>query len=68
LTCVNVTLQRVDVAKRDAVYDWADQVVQDHGKVNLIFNNAGVEFVSSIEGIEYEDFEWLMNSNFWGVV
>jgi NAD(P)-dependent dehydrogenase (short-subunit alcohol dehydrogenase family) len=65
---VNVTSQRVDVANRDAVYGWADQVVKDHGKVNLIFNNAGVELASSVEGIKYEDFEWLMNINFWGVV
>jgi NAD(P)-dependent dehydrogenase (short-subunit alcohol dehydrogenase family) len=65
---VNVTSQRLDVANRDAVYEWADQVAKDHGKVNLIFNNAGVELVSSVEGIKYEDFEWLMNINFWGVV
>jgi NAD(P)-dependent dehydrogenase (short-subunit alcohol dehydrogenase family) len=65
---VKVTSQKLDVANRDAVYEWADQVAQDHGKVNLIFNNAGVELVSSVEGIKYEDFEWLMNINFWGVV
>jgi NAD(P)-dependent dehydrogenase (short-subunit alcohol dehydrogenase family) len=65
---VRVTSQRLDVASREAVYDWADRVVKDHGKVNLIFNNAGVELVSSVEGISYEDFEWLMNINFWGVI
>ena len=65
---VNVTSQRVDVANRDAVYRWADQVVKDHGKVNLMINNAGVELVSSVDGIAYEDFEWLMNINFWGAV
>lgn len=65
---VKVTTQQVDVSDRESVYAWADQVVQDHGKVNLVFNNAGVELVSSLEGVEYEDFEWLMNINFWGVV
>jgi short-subunit dehydrogenase len=65
---VEVTSQKLDVADRDAVYAWADQVAKDHGKVNLIFNNAGVELASSIDGINYEDFEWLMNINFWGVV
>ena len=39
---VRVTAQTVDVADRRAVYEWADQVVAQHGKVNLIFNNAGV--------------------------
>jgi butyryl-CoA dehydrogenase len=65
---VKVTSQLVDVADRDAVYVWADQVVADHGKVNLIFNNAGVALSATIEAMSYEDFEWLMNINFWGVI
>jgi NAD(P)-dependent dehydrogenase (short-subunit alcohol dehydrogenase family) len=63
-----ITSQRVDVADRGAVYAWADQVVADHGRVNLIFNNAGVALAASIEAMSYEDFEWLMSINFWGVV
>jgi butyryl-CoA dehydrogenase len=65
---VKVTSQRVDVAERDAVFAWADKVVEDHGRVNLIFNNAGVALGATIEAMSYEDFEWLMNINFWGVV
>jgi NAD(P)-dependent dehydrogenase (short-subunit alcohol dehydrogenase family) len=65
---VKVTSQVVDVAERDAVYAWADQVVSDHGRVNLIVNNAGVALGATVEGMSYEDFEWLMNINFWGVV
>lgn len=65
---VQVTSHKVDVADREAVYQWAEQVVTDHGRVNLIFNNAGVALGSTIEGMSYEDFEWLMNINFWGVV
>jgi butyryl-CoA dehydrogenase len=65
---VKVTSQLVDVADRTAVYAWADQVVADHGKVNLVFNNAGVALGATIESMSYEDFEWLMDINFWGVV
>ena len=65
---VNVTSQQLDVADRGAVHAWADQVAADHGKINLIFNNAGVDLASTIEGVSYEDFEWLMSINFWGVV
>src|SRR4051794_29508728 len=67
-TGVRVTADRVDVADREAVYRWGDRVVQDHGKVNLIFNNAGVALGSTIESGSYEDFEWLFGINFWGVV
>jgi NADP-dependent 3-hydroxy acid dehydrogenase YdfG len=65
---VKVTSQRLDVADRDAVFAWADQVVADHGKVNLIFNNAGVALGATVQAMRYEDLEWLMGVNFWGVV
>jgi len=65
---VKVTSQRVDVAGRAAVEAWADRVVAEHGRVNLVFNNAGVACGATVEGVSYEDFEWLMNINFWGVV
>jgi NAD(P)-dependent dehydrogenase (short-subunit alcohol dehydrogenase family) len=65
---VKVTSHRVDVADKKAVYAWADTVVEEHGKVNLIFNNAGVALGATIESMSYEDFEWLMGINFWGVV
>lgn len=65
---VKITSQHLDVADREAVYSWADQVVADHGAVNLVINNAGVALGATVESVSYEDFEWLMNINFWGVV
>ena len=65
---VTITSQRVDVADRASVFEWADRVVAEHGRVNLIFNNAGVALVATVDAMSYEDFEWLMNINFWGVV
>jgi short-subunit dehydrogenase len=65
---VKVTFQRVDVADRQAVHAWADQVVADHGHVNLIFNNAGVAVAAEVQAMRYEDLDWLMGINFYGVV
>ena len=65
---IMVTSARVDVADRDAVYGWADRVVADHGSVNFIFNNAGVALMASVEAMSYDDLEWVMRTNFWGVV
>lgn len=65
---VKVTAVRLDVADRAAMYSWADQVVADHGGVNLIFNNAGVALSTTIEGADYDDLDWIMDINFWGVV
>ncbi len=63
-----VTATVLDVSDRDAVEAWAAQVVEEHGKVNMIINNAGVALSATVEAMSYEDFEWLMNINFWGVV
>lgn len=65
---VKVTTAQVNVADRDQMYAWAAQVVRDHGKVNLIFNNAGVALGATVESVKPEDFEWIMGINFWGVV
>jgi NAD(P)-dependent dehydrogenase (short-subunit alcohol dehydrogenase family) len=63
-----VTSKRVDVSKRDEVYAWADDVIRDHGRCNLVINNAGVAHSATIEGTDYADFEWIVGINFWGVV
>ena len=64
----DVISDRLDVADREAVYAWADKIQQHFGQVNLIFNNAGVALGATVEDASYEDMEWLMNINFWGVV
>lgn len=65
---VQVRPKRVDVAQREAVHAWAEEVARELGAVHIIINNAGVALGATIEDTRYEDFEWLMNINFWGVV
>lgn len=65
---VKVTSQRLDVADRDAIYEWADRVVNDHEQVNLLFNNAGVALVADVATMSDEDLRWLVDINLWGVV
>lgn len=59
---------RLDVADREAFYAYADKVVQHFGAVHIVINNAGVAVGATVEDTSYEDFEWLMGINFWGVV
>ena len=65
---VKVTSDLVDVSDRDAMLAWADKAAAEHGRVNMIFNNAGVAVMAPIEELSIDDFEWLMDINFWGVV
>jgi NAD(P)-dependent dehydrogenase (short-subunit alcohol dehydrogenase family) len=65
---VRVTTHRVDVSKRDQVYKFAASVVKKHGSVDIVINNAGAGLGGMLEEVNYEEFEWLMGINFWGVV
>jgi NAD(P)-dependent dehydrogenase (short-subunit alcohol dehydrogenase family) len=58
----------VDVADRAAIYAWADDVQRAFGGADVIVNNAGVSLSQTIAEMRDEDFHWLMNVNFWGVV
>ncbi len=63
-----VTSAVVDVSDREAVYRWADQVADEHGRVNVIINNAGVGLAGTVWDMSDDDLDWLMGINFWGVV
>lgn len=65
---VKLTSRVLDVADRSDVFAWAAEVLRDHGSVNLVFNNAGVALSGTVDGLSIEDYEWIMNINFWGVV
>ena len=61
--------QVVDVAKEEAVYAFAEAVIAHYGQVDAVVNNAGV-VQTSTDVIDYDldDFRWLMDINFWGMV
>ncbi len=61
-------VRQVDVADATAVQQFADEVEAHFGRVDLVFNNAGVAVVAGLEALPLADAHWLMNINFWGVV
>lgn len=65
---VRLKQTKLDVSDRQAVEQWSDDVVAEMGRVDYIFNNAGVALFDSADSLDYENFEWLMNINFWGMV
>lgn len=65
---VRVSRHRLDVADRAAVADLPALVAAEHKGVDLLVNNAGVAVGGTFEQVSEEDFEWLFEINFWGVV
>jgi short-subunit dehydrogenase len=58
----------VDVSSRDSLDAWAEAVVGQFGRVNVLVNNAGVSLTGEFTDLEVADMEWIVGINFWGVV
>jgi len=63
-----VTQHRVDVGDAASVKAFAEEVAAQHGRASVVFNNAGVALLGNFEELSLEDFRWLMDVNFWGVI
>lgn len=65
---VRVKSDRLDVTEREAFLAYADEVKEYFGKVNQIYNNAGIAFSGDVEVTPFKDIERVMDVDFWGVV
>ncbi|HEX5142342.1 MAG TPA: SDR family NAD(P)-dependent oxidoreductase [Mycobacterium sp.] len=65
---VEVKSDRLDVTEREAFLLYADAVKEHFGKVNQIYNNAGIAFTGDVEVSSFKDIERVMDVDFWGVV
>ena len=63
-----VSTHVVDVSDRSAMAVFAGEVFEAHGHAHVLVNNAGVACGDTLEDLSWEDFEWLVGVNFWGVV
>jgi NADP-dependent 3-hydroxy acid dehydrogenase YdfG len=63
-----VKADRLDVTEREAFGLYADEVKEHFGKVNQIYNNAGIAFAGDVEASQFKDIERVMDVDFWGVV
>lgn len=64
----DVRSDHLDVAERELVLAYADAVAEHFGRVNMVFNNAGIAFTGSVEEMSFKDVEKVMDVDFWGVV
>ncbi|MDT5259347.1 MAG: hypothetical protein QOD10_4427 [Mycobacterium sp.] len=63
-----VKADRLNVTEREAFLAYADAVNEHFGKVNQIYNNAGIAYTGDIEVSQFKDIERVMDVDFWGVV
>lgn len=58
----------VDVADAAAVNRWRLEISAATSHLDLLVNNAGVGLIGPAQDLTLEDFHWLMDINFWGVI
>jgi NADP-dependent 3-hydroxy acid dehydrogenase YdfG len=63
-----VKADRLDVTEREAFLIYADAVKEHFGKVNQIYNNAGIAYAGDVEVTPFKDIERVMDVDYWGVV
>ncbi len=63
-----VKTDRLDVTERERFLLYADEVKEHFGKVNHIYNNAGIAFSGDIEVSQFKEIERVMDVDYWGVV
>jgi len=67
-TAREIRTDKLDVRDRDEMASYAASVKEQFGRVNVVINNAGVALHGDFEEMSHEQFEWIMDINFWGVV
>ena len=65
---IRVSQHHVDVTDRTTVAEFPNVVAAEHGGVNVLVNNAGVAVGGTFEQVSEEDFDWLFEINFCGLV
>src|SRR5262245_38352170 len=65
---IRISRHRLDVADRAATAALPQAVLAEHGRVDLLVNNAGVALAGTFDQISETDFDWLFDINFAAVV
>lgn len=63
-----VTTHVADVSDRARMEALADEVVAAHGAVHIVVNNAGVTVGRSFADHSWEDLDWVLGIDLWGVI
>jgi len=57
-----------DVSSFEAMRTLANDVMQAHGRVDVVFNNAGVAVGGPIAEMSHDDWRWIIDVDLWGPI
>jgi len=65
---LSIKMYAMDVDADESVKRCTDTICQEHGQVDVLVNNAGIERHGSIEELSMADFKAVMETNYFGVI
>ena len=65
---VSVSSHILDVSDKEAIEALPEKVIEQHGKVDMVFNNAGVTTGTHFKDMDEDNWDWVMGINFDGVI
>jgi len=65
---LSITVSAMDVDSDESVRQAIAAIQQDHGPIDVLVNNAGIERSGSVEELPLADFRAVMETNYFGVI
>jgi NADP-dependent 3-hydroxy acid dehydrogenase YdfG len=65
---VSVSSHILDVSDKESIEALPGKVIEQHGKVDMVFNNAGVTTGTHFKDMDENNWDWVMGINFDGVI
>ena len=62
------SVHRVDVSDKSDMERLVREVIEDHKRINIVVNNAGVVTLGNFLNQQYENIKWVVDVNIWGVI
>ncbi len=59
---------RVDVTNADEVQRLVTETAEEHGRLDYIFNNAGIAIIGEVRDMSLESWRKIVDVNLWGVI
>ena len=65
---LDVIIYKMDVDSDESVKQGIETIINEHGTIDVLVNNAGIERHGSIEELPMADFKAIMETNYFGVI
>lgn len=65
---LSVIIYKMDVDSDESVKHCIETIIKEHGTIDVLVNNAGIERHGSVEELPMADFKAIMETNYFGVI